>query len=161
MKVLGLDVGYAIAGWSILEVKNKNSFSLIDYGAILTDKDMDKGDRLKFVYSQLSYIIQQYKPDEASVESLFFFKNQKTVIPVGEVRGVILLALAMNNVKVFNYTPLQIKMAVSSYGRADKKQVQSMVKILCNLDHIPKPDDAADAIAAAICHVNMNRVINN
>lgn len=159
MRIIGLDVGYAIAGWSIIETDNPNNFKLIDYGAIITDKDTDKGERLKLVYNQLSYIIQQFKPNEASVESLFFFKNQKTVIPVGEIRGVILLALAMNDVKVFSYTPLQIKMAVTSYGRADKKQVQNMVKLLCKMDHIPKPDDAADAIAAAICHVNMNRVL--
>ncbi len=160
MRVIGLDVGYAIAGWSILETVTSNSFKLIDYGAITTNKDTEKGERLIYIYDQLSYIIQKYKPNISSVESLFFFKNQKTVIPVGEVRGVILLALAKNNVEVFSYTPLQIKMAVTSYGRADKKQVQNMVKLLCKLDHIPKPDDAADAIAAAICHVNMSRVLN-
>lgn len=156
MRVIGIDVGFAILGWSIIE-KSGSSYNLIEYGVIETAKEDLIENRLKEIYSKLSYIIQQYKPDVSAVESLFFFKNQKTVINVGQVRGVILLALANNNIEVNNYTPLEVKVSVTGYGRAEKKQVQEMVKLICKLDTIPKPDDAADAIAIGICHLNTSK----
>ncbi len=153
MRVIGIDVGFAIMGWSIIE-KSGTKYNLIDYGAIETKKVLGIAERLKIIHSELSYVIQKYQPMAAAVESLFFFKNQKTVINVAQVRGVILLCLASNNIQIFDYTPLQVKVSVTGYGRAEKNQVQQMVKLICGLNEIPKPDDAADAIAIGICHLN-------
>jgi len=153
MRVIGIDVGFAILGWSILE-KSGSTYNLIAYGVIETSKDEKIEMRLKEVYEQLSYVVHKYTPEVAAVESLFFFKNQKTVINVGQVRGVIILSFANNQIPVYDYTPLQVKVSVTGYGRAEKTQIQQMVKLICKLDHIPKPDDAADAIAIAICHLN-------
>lgn len=151
MRILGIDPGYAIMGWSILELKG-NKFTPVDYGAITTEAGIDMSCRLQRIFDQLSEIIERYKPDEASIEELFYNSNQKTVIKVGEARGVAMLACRLGGLEVFEYTPLQIKQALVGYGRADKKQVQSMVKAILNLDEVPKPDDTADAVAAAICH---------
>jgi len=153
MRVLGIDVGFAILGWSIVE-KSGTKYNLIDYGVIETSKDEKIETRLQQVYVNLNEVIKNYKPEVSAVESLFFFKNQKTIINVGQVRGVILLALVNNNLEIFDYTPLQVKVSVTGYGRAEKSQVQKMVKIICGLNEIPKPDDAADAIAIGICHLN-------
>ena len=153
MRVLGIDVGFAILGWSIVE-KSGTKYNLIDYGVIETSKDEKIETRLQQVYVNLNEVIKNYKPEVSAVESLFFFKNQKTIINVGQVRGVILLALVNNNLEIFDYTPLQVKVSVTGYGRAEKSQVQKMVKIICGLSEIPKPDDAADAIAIGICHLN-------
>ncbi len=153
MRILGIDPGYAILGYGIIDVKG-NRFSVVDYGAILTDASMEMPIRLQALYSGLKELIHKYKPDEASIEELFFNNNAKTAILVGEARGVAVLACADGNLKIGEYTPLQIKQALVGYGRADKKQVQYMVKTMLNLESVPKPDDTADALAAAICHAH-------
>lgn len=151
MRILGIDPGYAIMGWSIIDMKG-NKFEATDYGAITTDAGMSMSLRIQHLYSQLVAIIEKYHPQEAAVEELFFNNNAKTVIHVGEARGVAILACINGGLDVFEYTPLQIKQALVGYGRADKKQVQAMVKTILNLPKVPKPDDTADAVAAAICH---------
>lgn len=151
MRILGVDPGYAILGWGILDMKG-NSFSVVDFGAITTDSTMKMPVRLGHLYTELSAIIEKYRPDEASVEELFFNSNAKTAILVGEARGVAVLACVNGGLAVSEYTPLQIKQALVGYGRAEKQQVQAMVKAILNLDEVPKPDDTADAVAAAICH---------
>lgn len=151
MRILGIDPGYAILGWGIIDVIG-NRFKVIDYGAVTTDAGTDMPLRLQHLYTQLMSIIREYRPGEAAVEELFFNNNAKTAIKVGQARGVALLACVNNDVEISEYTPLQIKQALVGYGRADKKQVQTMVKAILNLEEIPKPDDTADALAAAVCH---------
>lgn len=161
MRILGIDPGYAILGWGVLDFKG-NHFSVVDYGAVTTDAKMDMPNRLRHLYTSLSSIIEEYKPDVASVEELFFNNNAKTAIMVGQARGVIILACVNGGLDIYEYTPLQIKQALVGYGRADKKQVQAMVKSILNLKEVPKPDDTADAVAAAICHGHSsgNRLLN-
>ena len=151
MRILGIDPGYAILGYGVLD-KIGNKFVTVAYGSITTDSKMEMPERLVALYDGLTGIIQTYKPDEASIEELFFNNNAKTAILVGEARGVAVLACAKQGLKISEYTPLQIKQALVGYGRADKKQVQAMVKAILNLEAVPKPDDTADALAAAICH---------
>lgn len=151
MKILGIDPGYAILGYGIIEVKG-NHFSVCGYGAITTDSSMEMPDRLKHLYHQLMEIIREHEPDEASIEELFFNTNAKTAILVGQARGVAILACANSGLEISEYTPLQIKQGLIGYGRAEKKQIQAMVKTILNLNEVPKPDDTADALAAAICH---------
>ena len=151
LRILGIDPGYAIMGYGIVD-KNGSSLSLAGYGAVTTDKDIPMPDRLKIIYSELMDIIAEYQPDEVSIEELYFNTNATTAIHVGEARGVALLACCNSGLPIFEYTPLQIKMTMTGNGRAEKKQIQLMVKKLLNLDSIPRPDDAADAVAAAICH---------
>ncbi len=155
-RVLGIDVGIAITGWSIVEkdkmISNKNE--LIDYGAILTEPKQGISKRLEILYESLCEVIDNYQPNIMAVESIFYFKNQKTVINVSQARGVILLAGQHKQLPSFDYTPLQVKTAVTGYGRADKKQIQKMVKLIYGLEEVPKPDDVADAIAVATCHLN-------
>ncbi len=151
MRILGIDPGYAIMGWSVLDMVG-NKFQVVDYGAITTDSKTKSPERLQQIYIKLSAIIAKYEPEEAAIEQLFYTNNAKTVIMVGEARGVAVLACANGNVDVSEYTPLQIKQALVGFGRAEKKQVQAMVKTILNLKEVPKPDDTADAIAAAICH---------
>lgn len=151
MRILGIDPGYAILGYGIVDIVG-NKFSVVDYGAITTDPSMDMPSRLVKLFDGLTELISDFKPDEASIEELFFNSNAKTAILVGEARGVAVLACAKGNLKINEYTPLQIKQALVGYGRADKTQVQFMVKTMLNLKEVPKPDDTADALAAAICH---------
>ena len=153
MRILGIDPGTAIVGYSIMEYKNKK-IKLIDYGCVYTSKDLPMEDRLLQIFNELENIIKKYNPEHMAVEELFYFKNNKTVISVGEARGVILLAGKKNGLKIGEYTPLQVKIGITGYGKADKKQVQLMVKTILNMKEIPKPDDAADAIAIAITHIN-------
>ena len=153
MRILGIDPGYAILGYGILDYKG-NKFSPVAYGSITTEAHTPPEERLKVLYDELTEIIKEYRPDEASVEELFFNNNAKTAIMVGEARGIVLLACVNNGVKISEYTPLQIKQALVGFGRADKKQVQTMVKTILGLDKVPKPDDTADALAAAICHAH-------
>lgn len=153
MRILGIDPGYAILGWGIIDVVGSR-FSVVDYGAVLTDTSMEMPARLQSLYNGLTDIINKYKPEDASIEQLFFNSNAKTAILVGEARGVAVLACANGNLNIAEYTPLQIKQALVGYGRADKKQVQYMVKTMLNLKSVPKPDDTADALAAAICHAH-------
>ncbi len=151
MRIIGIDPGYAIMGWGILDLKG-NKFSVVDYGSITTDTGVDAAKRLQHIYAELGAIIAKYEPEEAAIEELFFNNNAKTVILVGEARGIAVLACANAGLEISEYTPLQIKQALVGYGRADKKQVQAMVKAILNLKEVPRPDDTADAVAAAICH---------
>ena len=151
MRILGIDPGYAILGYGVLDMTG-NHFSVVTYGSILTDAKMDMPSRLEVLYDGLTDIIEKYRPEEASIEELFFNNNAKTAILVGEARGVAVLACAKQGLRISEYTPLQIKQALVGYGRADKKQVQAMVKAILNLEAVPKPDDTADALALAICH---------
>lgn len=151
MRIIGIDPGYAIMGWGILDLKG-NKFSVVDYGSITTDAGVEAAKRLQHIYAELGAIIAKYQPEEAAIEELFFNNNAKTVILVGEARGIAFLACANAGLEISEYTPLQIKQALVGYGRADKKQVQAMVKAILNLKEVPKPDDTADAVAAAICH---------
>lgn len=156
MRILGIDPGYGIVGFGVIDYEN-SQYKVIDYGVIETPKEEAMATRLAMVYRGISSLVKKYKPDEMAVEKLFFFKNQTTVIPVAEARGVILLAGIDTCGEIFEYTPLQIKQALTGNGRAEKKQVQYMVKAILGLQDIPKPDDAADALAVAICHANFLR----
>lgn len=151
MVVLGIDPGYAIVGWGLIEYKN-NSYKPLRYGAIVTDAGMDFNKRLQVIFQDLQQIFQYVRPDALAIEKLYFQTNQKTAIKVAEARGVILLAAQLNNVPIYEYTPLQVKTAVTGYGKAKKPQVMEMTRRLLNLPSIPKPDDTADALAIAICH---------
>ena len=151
MKILGIDPGMAIVGYGMIGVEN-NNIELITSGSIQTDKTLSDSKRLLEIYADLSQIVEKYKPDCASVEQLFFFKNQKTIIPVAEARGVILTVLEKFNIPTYSYTPMEVKQVLTGYGRADKKEVESMVKLSLNNQELPKLDDTIDAIAIAICH---------
>ena len=153
MKILGIDPGMAIVGYGIVEYKN-DKLELITSGSIQTNKNLSDSQRLLEIYNDLSSIIDTYAPDCASVEELFFFKNQKTIIPVAEARGVILTVLEKYNIPLYNYTPMEVKQVLTGYGRADKIQVQKMVKTILKVDNLPKLDDTTDSMAAAICHAH-------
>ena len=159
MIILGIDPGYAIVGYGLVEFQ-KNKFKVLDYGAITTDKDEAMSDRLTYIYAELQRLIDKYHPDAVAIEELFFNKNAKTAILVAQGRGTAIVACANKNVALYEYTPLQIKQALVGYGRAEKKQVQYMVKMILNLKEVPKPDDTADALAVAICHGNSYNVSN-
>ena len=153
MRILGIDPGTAIVGYSGIDVE-KGKYKVLDYGCIYTDKDEDMPVRLEKIYDGLDNIIKLWNPSDMAIEELYFFKNQKTIVKVGQARGVITLVGQKNGMNIYSYTPLQVKMGIASYGRAEKKQIQEMVKIILKLDEIPKPDDAADALAIAITHIN-------
>lgn len=157
MIIIGVDPGYAIVGIGVLEYKG-NKFRLLEYGAITTPAGMPTVDRLKKIYDEMTLLIDKYKPDAVAIEELFFNSNQKTAINVAQARGVILVAVRNKNVPIYEYTPLQVKQSVTGYGRADKQQIQNMIKLLLNLNAIPKPDDAADGLALAICHAHSNKM---
>ena len=142
----------AIVGYSIVDVKG-DSLTLITSGSIQTDKNLPDSKRIKEIYDDLTYLIKKYSPDEASIEKLFFFKNQKTVMPVSQARGVILLALENAGIKINEYTPIEIKQTLTGYGRASKDEVARCVKIVMDGQNLPKLDDTVDSIAMAICHV--------
>ena len=152
MKILGIDPGFARLGWGIIENDNGKYF-LISSGCFETEKSLGSGERLLSIYNLTCDKIKESQPEAIALETLFYNTNAKTVIPVGEVRGIILLAAEQMNVPIYQYTPLQVKMAVSGYGRADKNQVQQMTKSILKLQSIIKPDDAADAVAIALTHV--------
>lgn len=151
MIILGIDPGIAIVGWGVLDYSG-SKFKVIDYGSIQTPSTMSTEDRLCAIYDALGDIIDKYKPTEMAIEELFWNTNQKTGIRVSEARGVVLLSARKHGLEIAEYTPLQVKQAVVGYGRAEKKQVISMVTMLLNLPKPPKPDDTADALAIAICH---------
>lgn len=153
MIILGIDPGIAIVGYGVIDYTG-NKFTVIDYGAITTPAGMKVEDRLNEIYNSLNVIMDKYKPEFMAIEELFYNKNAKTVINVAEARGVTLLSAARKNIPIYEYTPLQVKQAVVGYGRAEKKQVQQMTKVLLNLEKVPKPDDTADALAIAICHAH-------
>ena len=151
MIILGIDPGYAIVGWGALEYR-ANKFSVLGYGAITTDAHTPFPLRLQTIYNDMCYILEKYKPDVMSMEKLFYNNNAKTVIDVAQARGVITLSAQNYNVDIYEYTPLQVKQSVVGYGRAEKKQVMEMTRVILNLEKVPKPDDTADALAMAICH---------
>lgn len=151
MIILGIDPGYAIIGWGVLEYKG-NKFRVIDYGAITTEAHTPFPLRLQTIYTEMNMLFDKYKPEVMSMEKLFYNNNAKTVIDVAQARGVITLSSQVHNVEIFEYTPLQVKQSVTGYGKAVKKQVQEMTRLILNLEKIPKPDDTADALAMAICH---------
>lgn len=153
MIILGVDPGTAITGYGIIKVLG-NRFEVVDYSSIQTSSKEPLENRLKIIYNEMNYLIKTYQPDEIAIEELFFNKNTRTALAVGHARGVILLSSAMANIAISEYTPLQVKQSVVGYGRAEKSQVQYMVKTLLNLPKIPKPDDVADALAIAICHAH-------
>ena len=151
MRILGIDPGYAIVGCGVVECISAK-FTLVDYGAITTPAGMPMEDRLGTIYDQLSFAIEKYRPAAMAIEQLYFTSNQKTVIAVAQARGVLLLCAKKHDLPIFEYTPLQVKQAVVGYGRAEKAQVMEMTRRILHLDHIPRPYDAADALAIAICH---------
>lgn len=151
MRIIGIDPGTGILGFGIIEV-TKGRPQLVDGGVIRTPVKEDDAVRLQTIYDELTDIIADTKPDEMAVEKLFFAQNVTTAMTVAQARGVVLLAGMQAKLKIAEYTPLQIKQAITGYGRADKKQIQEMVRVILSLKEVPKPDDCADAIAAAICH---------
>ena len=151
MKILGIDPGMAIVGYGLIET-GETAPVLLASGSIRTDKDKSDSARLLEIFNDLSQIVEEFKPDCASVENLFFFKNQKTIIPVAEARGVILTVLEKYGIPIYSYTPMEVKQVLTGYGRAEKKEVEQMVKISLGTDNLPKLDDTVDAIAIAICH---------
>ena len=155
MKILGIDPGIAIVGFGVIEYDGFK-FKTIDYGAITTPAHTPLPARLKMVYDDMNYVIEKFKPDQVAIEELFFNNNAKTAIAVGQARGVLILAAENRKIPVYEYTPLQVKQGVVGYGRADKKQVQQMVKSMLSRHEIPKPDDTADALAIAVCHAHTN-----
>lgn len=158
MIILGIDPGYAIIGYGIIDTSKSNM--VVDYGAITTPKEDSLPIRLEAIESSLKFLFDKFKPDVVAIEELFYFKNQKTVIQVAQARGVIMLACQKYCGNIYEYTPLQIKQALTGQGRAEKAQVQYMVKAILGLNSIPKPDDAADALAVAICHSQTSSVLN-
>ena len=153
MIILGIDPGIAIVGWGVLEYSG-SKFKVLGYGSIQTPSAMTTEDRLCSIYRELSELIEKYRPECMAIEELFWNTNQKTGIRVSEARGVILLCAKQRGLKISEYTPLQVKQAVVGYGRAEKKQVITMVTMLLALSKPPKPDDTADALAIAICHAH-------
>lgn len=151
MVILGIDPGVAIVGYGVVDYTG-NRFKTIAYGAVTTPAKTKLTSRIKTIYEELRLLLYRYKPDMMAVEELFFNTNTTTAMAVAQARGVILLAATNEGVPIYEYTPLQIKQAVTGYGRADKQQVQQMTKTLLGLASIPKPDDTADALAVAICH---------
>jgi len=158
MLVIGIDPGTAITGYGLVRENQDGSLSAVDYGVVTTTADLSMPQRLLVLHRRLSEIILLHRPQSGAVEKLFFQRNVRTAMNVGQGRGVALLSLAEADVDVAEYTPLEIKQAVAGYGGADKKQIQYMVRALLNLDVIPSPDDAADALAVAICHVHNARI---
>ena len=151
MRILGIDPGVAIVGYALLNYED-NKIVLEASGSIQTEKNASTSERLLDIFNDMCTIIEQYKPDCAAIERLYFFRNQKTIIPVAEARGVILAALQKFNVPMSEYTPIEVKQVLTGYGRASKKEVEQMVQYTLNSDSLPKLDDTVDAIAIAICH---------
>jgi crossover junction endodeoxyribonuclease RuvC len=157
MMVLGIDPGTAITGYGLVTEENGQALA-VAYGALTTPSDLPLPDRLRLIHRDLTAVIKQYQPDQSAVEQLFFNKNVRTALAVGHARGVVLLTLAQAGVPIYEYTPLEVKQAVTGNGRADKRQVQQMVTLLLSLKKIPKPDDVADALAIALCHLHSARL---
>lgn len=151
MKILGIDPGYAIVGYGIV-LKDGGRYRSLEHGAITTNAGEDFNLRLAKIYDSISFVLHKHRPDAVSIEKLFFQNNQKTAIGVAEARGVILLAAVKASIPIFEYTPLQVKMAVTGYGRAQKPQMMEVTRRTLCLKEVPKPDDTADALAMAICH---------
>lgn len=153
MIILGIDPGYAIVGIGVIRYEN-GKIKPLEYDAITTHASQATSLRLKIIQEDINAYLDKYTPDAVAIEELFFNNNQKTAIAVAQARGVLVAQAAVRNIPIYEYTPLQIKQSITGYGRADKNQIQQMVKLMLNLKQIPKPDDAADALAVAICHAN-------
>lgn len=163
MIILGIDPGTATTGYGVLQSEN-GKLKMIDNGCVLTDKDLPMPERLTLLGEGIARVIREFSPEVMAIEELFYFKNKKTVISVGQARGVAVFVGKNAGLLIHEYTPLQVKQAVTGYGRAEKKQVQLMVKSILRLRDIPKPDDAADALAVAICcssSINFERKVQN
>ena len=154
---LGIDPGTATTGYGLVRLTRDGELVAVCYGVISTSKDSSPPVRLEILFDELNKLVKKNKPDTAAVEKLFFSRNVSTALAVGQARGVVMLSLQKAGIEAFEYTPNEVKQAVAGYGSADKKQVQEMVRALLQLDSIPKPDDAADALAIAITHLNTNR----
>lgn len=157
MRIIGIDPGTAITGWGIIEGDGVN-LQMVAAGVITTPAGMPLPNRLQIIYRELTVLVEQWQPETAAVEELFFSKNAKTALAVGHGRGAAMLALANANLPIVEYKPLEVKQAITGHGGADKQQMQQMVKLLLSLDDIPRPDDAADALAVAICHLHSARL---
>jgi crossover junction endodeoxyribonuclease RuvC len=157
MLVIGIDPGTATTGYGLIRENDDGRLVLVDYGAILTLANDPMPQRLRKLYSDLKEIINLHRPESGAVEKLFFQRNVRTAISVGQARGVALLAIAEADLPVYEYSPSEIKQSVAGYGAADKYQVQQMVKALLEMEQLPKPDDAADALAVGICHLHSAR----
>ncbi len=153
MIIIGIDPGTAITGYGIIE-KDKKYLKCLEYGCIRTEPTLPQGERLKKINSELNKLIRKHRPEVMAVENIYFFKNLKTAMPVSQSKGIILFTAAKKKIPVYEFTPLQVKMTVTGFGRASKKQVQEMIKVIFKLEKIPKPDDAADALGIAICCAN-------
>ncbi|HNZ64141.1 MAG TPA: crossover junction endodeoxyribonuclease RuvC [Bacillota bacterium] len=153
MVILGIDPGYAITGFGVLQY-NKSHFRVLDYGVVRTGAGAPFPERLLAIQQALSDLLDRYRPDCVAIEELFFSRNTTTAIGAAQARGVAVVTAASSGLPVYEYTPIQVKLAVTGYGRAEKQQVQEMVRILLNLSEKPEPDDAADALAVAICHAH-------
>ena len=158
MRILGIDPGFGIIGFGVIDKEN-SGLSVIDYGVITTPKEMPFNERLRVIYDSMNALLDRYKPDEVSIEELYFNKNITTGIKVAEARGIILLTFQQHKLPIFEYTPQDIKLALTGQGRATKHQMQFMVKTLLRLTKIPRPDDAADAVAVALCHSQTNQIM--
>ncbi|KPK92683.1 MAG: crossover junction endodeoxyribonuclease RuvC [Anaerolineae bacterium SM23_ 63] len=154
MLTIGIDPGTATTGYGFVQLTQNGELELVDFGVITTPSDMPMSDRLQQLHSQLSQLLVLHRPSSGAVEKLYFQRNVSTAISVGQARGVTLLALAEAGVQVAEYTPREIKQAIVGYGGAEKKQIQQMVRTLLEMESIPQPDDAADALAIAICHLH-------
>ena len=153
MRIIGIDHGYALVGYGVI-VYIGNKFKIVEYGAITTESNQNMNERFISIHDDLNTIIERTKPEFLAIEELFFNSNQKTAINVAQARGVLLLSALNHGISVHEYTPLQVKQAVVGYGRAEKKQVQLLVKSILGLEKVPKPDDTADALAIAVCHAH-------
>ncbi len=156
--ILGIDPGYALTGYGLILTDGKE-FKHLAHGVISTNKQDSFADRLWQIKNELEKIIKKYQPEILAIENIYFYNNAKTALLVGEARGVIMLIAKMNNLKIFNYTPLQVKQAVVGHGRAEKKQMQKMVQLIFSLSKLPEPDDAADALAVAYCGLQAVKTI--
>ena len=154
MRIIGIDPGTGILGFGVIDVQKGGKVRLVDAGVIRTPVKEDDAVRLETIFQELSDIIMQTKPQIMSVEKLFFARNVTTAMTVSQARGVVLLCARLAGLQIFEYTPMQIKQAVTGYGKADKKQMQEMVRMILGLPYAPQPDDAADAVAVAICHAH-------
>lgn len=152
MRILGIDPGTATTGYGIIDIIDNEIIEVVNYGVIHTTPDQTMTERLKAIFDDMNYLIENFSPQIMAIEQLFFFKNSKTVITVSQARGVILLSAANHGLEIKEYTPLEVKLTLTGYGRADKLEMQNTVTHLLDLEEIPKPDDAADALAIALCH---------
>ncbi|MCR4430785.1 MAG: crossover junction endodeoxyribonuclease RuvC [Tepidanaerobacteraceae bacterium] len=157
MLIMGIDPGIAVSGYGLVRETNNDSKTAVEYGVLKTDSNLSMAKRLEHIFNGYIELIKKFNPEAIAIEELFFNKNAKTIIAVGQARGAALLAASLMNVRVFEYTPLQVKQAVVGYGRADKLQIQEMTRIILGLKEIPRPDDAADALAVALCHINSSK----